>query len=179
MSRSFVSVVSLVITCLLLAGCPTPEPYCALNPCDDGGRGYGTLFGTAAFEVKTCRAYARLLADGGPDFRSIAVTMASVDHPCQNPQGPLQGPGKALVLQGFGGQGKGTFTSTGSNIYLVGLNPDGGNPVEYERAPAGPSSFTIDWGGDPTKGVIGAVSLAFADGGTIQGTFAGPYCGAY
>lgn len=196
---------SLLLSALLLTavttGCIGPEPYCALSRCDDGGigndagtldggpvdsgvpdGGYATLTGSAAFTVKTARAFARLLPDGGPDFSRVDVSLASVSHPCQHPMNPLVGPGVALVLEGRsadGGTGAGTFASTGSNTYLVSINPDGGAPLDVEFAGTTPGSFTFAWGTDPTTGVTGTVNVAFADAGTISGSFGASYCGAY
>ena len=131
----------------------------------DGG--YGSLNGSSAFEVKACRAFARSLPDGSPDFSRVTVSLANVKFACPS---PTVGPGTALTLDAHStdaGAGKGAFAQ---------LNPDGGAPTSVEF-PTG--SFSIQWGADPTRGITGTVGLTLIDGGTIQGRFAGSYCGAY
>ena len=112
----------------------------------------------------------------------MGIEIANVNFPCQHPMIPVAGPGQALALEGDssdGGLGKGTFVSTGFNINAMGLNPDGGTPLTVDFAAPGTSTFALDWGADPTEGVTGTINVTLGDGGTIQGTFAGSYCGAY
>jgi hypothetical protein len=135
------------------------------------------LTGTLAFEVRTATSYARLNPDGGTDFNNLAVALVSVVHQCRDPMSPLTGPGFGLVLEAFGTPALGTFQSTGSNVYRLVLNADGGAPTSVEYLSG---SFTLGApGNDPTKGLTGTLALTSADGGTLNGSFSAPYCGAY
>ena len=131
--------------------------------------------------MKTCRAFAKRLPDGGADLGRLVVELANVDFPC-HPATPLSGSGTALSLEAFssdGGQARGSFSSNGSNLYVSSLNPDGGAPTAVANGVGG-SAFTLGWwSADPAQGVLGTVDVTLGDGGTILGGFAGSYCGAY
>jgi hypothetical protein len=118
--------------------------------------------------------------DGGTDLSQIQVAIASIDFSCADLRGrPPAGPGYALVLYAMstdGGSAKGTFTSNGSNINLVELNPDGGTPVAFETISAGTSTFSLIWNNTISEGVAGSLDLTLADGGTIQGAYAASAC---
>ncbi len=147
---------------------------------EDGGR--GSLAGSSGFGVNTCRVFGQLPSDGGIGFSGVRVSLSSVSHSCQTPAGVLGG--SAITLEGHSsldaGQGKGAFLSDGVNIELI--SPDG----SAELASLGSSSFSVEWAdpsrgdaGTMARGVTGTLNLVLGDGGTIQGRFAGSYCGAY
>lgn len=146
----------------------------------DGGR--GSLTGSSGFVVNTCRVFGQLPGDGGLFLSGVKVNLASVNHSCQAPVSLIGG--NTLTLEGSsaldGGQGKGAFLSDGTNIEV--LSPGGG----AEFAGVGPSSFSIEWAdpargdaGTMARGITGTLNLVLGDGGTIQGRFAGSYCGTY
>ena len=165
---------SLLVTALSLGGCaggPTDET--TLND------GEASLSGSLAFQVKSARVLARTLPDGGPDHSRLAIVMTSVDFPCERPNDPLPGPGWGLALEARNPSGepaKGTFESTGSNIYRVQLDPDGGSPVGIDWLEG---SFTVQFDEDPSAGATGTVDLRSEDGGTLQGSYTASYCGTY
>ncbi len=165
---------SLLVTALVLGGCPGGPP-----DEDIPNNGEASLSGSLAFEVKSAQVMARTLPDGGPDYSRLDVAIASVDVSCEQLGKPVKGTGWGLSLEArrpSGTPAKGTFESTGSNIYRVQFNPDGGQPLGADWLEG---SFTVQFDGDPAAGVTGTVDLTSEDGGTLQGSFAATWCGTY
>ncbi|WP_073565116.1 hypothetical protein [Archangium sp. Cb G35] len=165
---------SLLLTALVLGGCPG-APEDEENP----NNGEATLSGSLAFEVKAAQVVARTLPDGGPDYSRLAVVLTSVEVPCEELTSPGKGPGWGLVLEArnpTGAPAKGTIASTGTNIYRVQFNPDGGAALGIDWLEG---SFTVGFDADPTAGATGTVDLSSTDGGTLQGSYTSTWCGTY
>lgn len=165
---------SLLLTALVLGGCSGgPEDEGNLN------NGEATLSGSLAFEVKAAQVVARTLPDGGPDYSRLTVVLTSVEVPCEELTNPVTGPGWGLVLEArnpSGDAAKGTFASTGANIYRVQFNPNGGAALGIDWLEG---SFTVQFDADPTAGATGTVDLSSTDGGTLQGSYTATWCGTH
>jgi hypothetical protein len=165
---------SLLLTALVLGGCPG-GPEETENP----NNGEASLSGSLAFEVKSAQVKARTLPDGGPDYSRLDIGMTSMDVSCEQLGSPIKGPGWGLALEARSPSGtpaKGAFESTGSNIYRLQFNPDGGEPLGVDWLGG---SFTVQFDADPAAGVTGTLDLTSEDGGTLQGSFKATYCGTH
>jgi hypothetical protein len=151
---------------------------------DAGPAGTATLSGPLAFTVKDARAVLGTLADGGADFSTVEVAMASVvlNDFCKGtaPDGTFESAFVGVTTAGVD-IAPGMFP-VGINEGLVALGTfeviDGGNPMPippFYQADAGTITVTT---ADMTH-IVGTfdVSLGFPDGGhsMLMGSFDAPY----